>query len=183
MKFIKTKIPGVILIEPTVHGDSRGFFVESYKKSVFAANGIPDEFVQDNHSKSGKGVLRGLHYQVKPAPMGKLVRAIRGEIFDVAVDVRKGSKTFGQWVAEVLSEENKKIVYLPSGVAHGFYTLSDVTEVVYKCTGEYSPKDERALIWNDPEIAIKWPLIEGKPPILSERDKKHPGLKDIEAYV
>ncbi len=178
MKFTKTKIDGIVIIEPNYFPDSRGFFMESYKKSEFAANGISEEFIQDNHSKSTKGVLRGLHYQLATHPMGKLVRCIHGEIFDVGVDLRKGSPTYGQWVGEVLSEENRKMLYIPSGFAHGFYTMSEIAEVMYKCTGEYSQANERALLWRAPEVGIKWPF-QGEP-ILSEKDKKHPTLKNVE---
>jgi dTDP-4-dehydrorhamnose 3,5-epimerase len=179
MKFTETKISGVMIIEPKVFGDPRGFFMESYKKSVFVADGITEDFIQDNHSRSAKGVLRGLHFQLKPYGMGKLVRAIRGEIFDVAVDVRRNSPTFGQWVSEFLSEENKKMLYLPSGIAHGFLSLSEITEIYYKCTAEYNAQSERGLIWSDPAVGISWPKI-GMAPILSERDKQNVLLKDLE---
>ncbi|MBU0686432.1 MAG: dTDP-4-dehydrorhamnose 3,5-epimerase [Candidatus Margulisbacteria bacterium] len=179
MKFSKTKIDGVIVIEPRVFGDHRGFFMETYKKSVFANNGIKEDFVQDNHSRSVKGVLRGLHYQLNTHPMGKLVRALVGEVFDVGVDLRKGSPTYGQWFGDLLSAENKKMIYFPPGIAHGFCTVSEVAEVFYKCTGEYNKESERALIWNDPEVGIKWPIKDDLI-ILSDKDKINPGLKNVE---
>ncbi|WP_461832272.1 dTDP-4-dehydrorhamnose 3,5-epimerase [Aquifex sp.] len=175
--FKKLEIPDVILIEPKVFGDERGFFMETYKSSEFKANGIKYEFVQDNHSRSQKGVLRGLHYQLKPMEQGKLVRCIRGRIWDVAVDIRKGSPWFGKWVAVELSEENKLMLWIPPGFAHGFVALEDGTEVIYKVTKEYSPELDRGIIWNDPDIGIKWPI---KNPILSKKDSSLPKLKDAE---
>ncbi|MCX5751883.1 MAG: dTDP-4-dehydrorhamnose 3,5-epimerase [Candidatus Saganbacteria bacterium] len=180
MKFNKTKIPAVIIVEPNCFPDQRGFFMESYKYSEFAASGIPERFVQDNYSRSTKGTLRGMHYQLNPNAQGKLVRVTVGEIFDVGVDLRKGSPTYGKYVAEVLSAENRKMAYIPPGFAHGFYTLSDVAEVEYKCTAEYFKKDERALAWDAPEVGIAWPLKPGEKPILSEKDLKHPSLKNVE---
>jgi dTDP-4-dehydrorhamnose 3,5-epimerase len=179
MKFSKTKIDGVILIELNVFSDQRGFFMEAYKKSIFAQNGLPMEFTQDNCSRSVKGVLRGLHFQLKPHPMGKLVRCLRGEIFDVGVDMRRGSPTFGKWIGEILSEENKKMFYFPPSFAHGFYTLSDVAEVLYKCSGEYNKESERGLLWNDPDVGIKWPIKDNLV-IISEKDQKNFSFKDIE---
>ncbi|MCQ6254061.1 dTDP-4-dehydrorhamnose 3,5-epimerase [Methanocaldococcus sp.] len=176
-KFRRLEIPEVILIEPIVFEDERGFFMETYKYSEFSKFGIKEIFVQDNHSKSKKGVLRGLHYQKNPNAQGKLVRCIRGEIFDVAVDIRKGSPTFGKWVGVILSEENKKMLYIPKGFAHGFCVLSEEAEVIYKCTAEYSPEDDRGIIWNDKDIGIDWPI---KNPILSEKDKKHPPLREAD---
>lgn len=182
-KFSKVNIEGILLIEPRAFFDPRGFFMESYNERNFEENGFKEEFVQDNLSKSQKGVLRGLHYQIHPSPMGKLVSCVSGKIFDVGVDVRRGSKTFGTWFGDILSEENKKMIYFPPGIAHGFLALEDNTFVAYKCTGLYSAEDERALVWNDPEIGIKWPLEElGGEPILSDRDKAHPRLKDAEIY-
>ncbi len=175
--FKRLEIPDVILIEPKVFEDNRGFFMETYKYSEFKKSGIHYEFVQDNHSKSKKGVLRGLHYQLKPMEQGKLVRCIKGRILDVAVDIRKGSPWYGKWVAVELSEENKLILWIPPGFAHGFIALEDDTEVVYKVTKEYSPEFERGIIWNDPYIGIKWPI---ENPILSEKDKNLPLLKDAE---
>ena len=180
-EFIKTEIPDVILIKPKVFQDERGFFLETYKKSDFEKAGIKAEFVQDNHSKSVKGVLRGLHFQKKPFAQGKLVRCIKGRIFDVAVDIRKGSPTFGEWVGYELSEENKHILWIPEGFAHGFLTLSDEAEVIYKVSGgEYSPEHDAGIIWNDPDIDIKWPLDQVDEIILSEKDKKLPFLREID---
>lgn len=166
MKFINTKLPGVIVIEPDVHRDPRGFFLETYHRKKYAEGGIPGPFVQDNHSKSTRGILRGLHAQVA-RPQGKLIRVLQGEVFDVAVDIRKGSPTFAQWVGQTLSSDNFKQIYVPPGFAHGFAVISDSAEVEYKCTELYDPSDELRLIWNDPQINIQWPI---KDPILSEKD-------------
>ncbi len=176
-EFKRLEIPGVILITPKVFSDERGFFMESYKESEFKANGINFEFKQDNHSKSSKNVLRGLHYQLEPYAQGKLVRVITGKIFDVAVDIRKGSPTFGKWVSAELSEDNKKMLWIPPGFAHGFLSLEDNTNVLYKSTNEYNKESERGISWNDPEIGIKWPINN---PLLSDKDKKHPILKDAD---
>ncbi len=179
--FSKTDIPSVLVIEAKAFHDSRGFFRETYNKKQFEENGFKEKFVQDNHSQSSKGVLRGLHYQIKPSPMGKLVSCLKGKIFDVGVDIRKGSPTFGKWYGEILSGDNMKMIYFPPGFAHGFLCLADDSHVYYKCTGMYSPENERAMIWNDPEVGIKWPLDEvGGKVILSEKDQKHPLLKQIE---
>ncbi len=175
--FKRLEIPDIILIEPKIFKDARGFFMETYKYSEFRKNGIEYEFVQDNHSKSKKGVLRGLHYQLKPMEQGKLVRCIRGRIWDVAVDIRKGSPWYKKWVAIELSEENKLMLWVPPGFAHGFVALEDNTEVVYKVTKEYAPELDRGIIWNDPDIGIEWPI---ENPILSEKDSKLPRLKDAE---
>lgn len=162
-------IPDVILLEPKVFGDDRGFFFESYNRAAFKeATGLDPDFVQDNHSRSVKGVLRGLHYQLPPKAQGKLVRVVAGEVFDVAVDIRKGSPTFGKWVAEVLSAQNKRQMWIPPGFAHGFLTLSETAEFLYKTTDYYSPEHERCIRWNDPEIGVQWP-IEGSP-TLSDKD-------------
>ena len=178
-EFVKTDIPEIILIKPKVFGDKRGFFMETYKKSDFDKVGIDTDFVQDNHSKSVKGVLRGLHYQKEPFAQGKLVRCIKGRIFDVAVDIRKGSPTFGKWVGYELSEENKLMLWIPKGFAHGFLTLSDEAEVIYKVSGgEYSPKHDAGIIWNDPDIGIEWPIENIKGILLSDKDKNLPRLKD-----
>jgi dTDP-4-dehydrorhamnose 3,5-epimerase len=174
-EFKKLDIPEVVLITPKSFQDVRGFFLESYKKSEFCANGIAAEFKQDNHSKSSKNVLRGLHYQLDPYAQGKIVRVITGKVFDVAVDIRDGSPTFGKWVSAELSEENKQMLWIPTGFAHGFLTLEDNTNVLYKATDEYNKESEGGIIWNDPEIEIKWPTDK---PILSEKDLKHPLLKD-----
>lgn len=176
-EFVNTAIPAVVLIKPKVFRDERGFFVETYKHSDFLKSGIPEHFVQDNHSKSAQGVLRGLHYQKNPMAQGKLVRCTRGIIFDVAVDIRRGSPTFAGWVGVELSEDSGDMVYVPPGFAHGFIVLSDTAEIMYKCTEEYSSVNERGIIWNDPEIGIRWP---GIIPILSEKDAKLPLLKDAE---
>jgi len=167
-KFEKLAIPGVILIKPKVFADKRGLFMETYKYPDFADFGIKDRFVQDNYSKSAKkGVLRGLHYQIDPFAQAKLVRTIRGEIFDVAVDIRVGSPAYGKWTGVCLSSENKKILYIPRGFAHGFCVLSDLAEVMYKCSNIYSSECERGIIWNDPLLKIDWPV---KKPILSAKD-------------
>jgi dTDP-4-dehydrorhamnose 3,5-epimerase len=174
-KFKRLKIPEVILIEPGIFKDGRGFFIETYKYSDFARAGIKEYFVQDNYSSSIKGVLRGLHFQKNPHAQGKIVQCIRGKVFDVAVDIRKGSPSFGHWVSVELSEDNNLMLYVPPAFAHGFVVLSEEAGVIYKCTGEYAPEDDRGVIWNDPAINIRWPI---KTPILSEKDKRHPALKD-----
>lgn len=177
-EFKKLSIPDVILVEPKVFNDERGFFLEGYKKSEFFANGIEVEFNQDNHSKSTKGVLRGLHYQLPPKAQAKLVRCIQGEIFDVAVDIRKNSPTFGKWVGEKLSAENKKMLFIPEGFAHGFVVLSETAELLYKASNEYSKEHDRGVLWNDKQISVDWGI--DFEPILSEKDKNQPLLKDIE---
>jgi dTDP-4-dehydrorhamnose 3,5-epimerase len=170
MKATPLKIPEVVLLEPEVFGDERGFFYESFNQQKFeSAIGYAVNFVQDNHSKSQKGVLRGLHYQLPPKAQGKLVRVIAGEVFDVAVDIRKNSPTFGQWVGEILSAENKRQLWIPAGFAHGFVTLSDTAEFLYKTTDYYAPKYEACIAWNDPEIGINWPITEM--PNLSFKDQ------------
>lgn len=167
-EFERLQIPDVILVKPKVFGDNRGFFMETYKKSEFIKNGITDEFVQDNHSKSGAKVLRGLHYQESPYGQAKLVRCPRGRIYDVAVDIRPNSKTFGKYVKVELSEENKFMLYIPDGFAHGFVVLSDGAELLYKTSGEYAPQADRGIIWNDNDINIDWNI--DFEPILSEKD-------------
>ncbi|EPF0144321.1 dTDP-4-dehydrorhamnose 3,5-epimerase [Enterobacter hormaechei] len=175
MNVIKTDIPDVLIFEPKVFGDDRGFFFESFSQKVFEeAVGRKVEFVQDNHSKSCKGVLRGLHYQLEPYAQGKLVRCVAGEVFDVAVDIRKSSPTFGKWVGVNLSAENKRQLWIPEGFAHGFYVLSESAEFVYKTTNFYVPNVESGIIWDDKSLAIKWPL-DGSP-IISEKDKNLPHL-------
>ena len=176
-RFIETELPGVVIIEPTVFGDNRGYFMETFQAEEFAAAGIKGPFVQDNQSKSTKGVLRGLHFQ-KEHTQGKLVRVVSGEVFDVAVDCRPNSPTFGKWAGVVLSAENKKQFYIPEGFAHGFLVLSEVAEFCYKCTDFYHPGDEGGLAWNDPEIGIKWPIPEGMKLIISEKDQKWGGFQD-----
>ncbi len=178
-EFLKTEIPEVVLVKPKVFKDDRGFFMETYKKSEFERAGITTNFVQDNHSKSTKYVLRGLHFQKEPFGQGKLVRCIRGKIFDVAVDIRKESPTFKRWVGFELTEENKQMLWIPRGFAHGFLTLSDEAEIIYKVSdNEYSPKSDAGIIWNDPEININWPI--DREPILSGKDKLLPKLVECE---
>lgn len=168
-------IEGLYIIEPKVFYDSRGYFMESYNKNDFYAEGLKMDFVQDNQSMSSKGVLRGLHFQ-KEHPQGKLVRVLRGEVFDVAVDIRKGSKTFGKWYGVILSAENKKQFYISEGFAHGFLVLSDEAEFAYKCTDFYRPDDEGGIIWNDSDIGIDWPINKDIELIISDKDKKWKGL-------
>ncbi|MCK5844497.1 MAG: dTDP-4-dehydrorhamnose 3,5-epimerase [Victivallales bacterium] len=177
MNIVKCEIEGPLIIEPDVFGDERGFFMETYNKSKYAKFGIDVEFVQDNHSRSAKGVLRGLHYQINPG-QEKLVRVLFGEVFDVVVDIRRKSPTFGRWFGVRLSAENKRQFYVPRGFAHGFCVLSEFADFAYKCGDYYSPKDERGIAWDDPDIRIDWPV---ERPILSERDKNHPKLKETGA--
>lgn len=176
MKVSKTSMEGILLIEPDLFGDSRGFFMESYSRKKYTEHGIDMEFVQDNHSKSVKNTLRGLHYQIKPG-QDKIVRVVSGEVFDVVVDMRYGSPTFGKWEGFVLSAANKRQLFVPIGFAHGFCVLSEEAEFLYKCSDYYSPVDERGIIWNDPDLNVKWPI---ENPILSERDKKNKFLKDMD---
>lgn len=176
-EFERQSIEDVILVKPKVFGDNRGFFMETYKKSDFIANGIDVEFTQDNHSKSTKGVLRGLHYQAKPYGQAKLVRCVKGRIYDVAVDIRKNSKTFGQYVKIELSEDNKNMLYIPAGFAHGFVALSDEVEIIYKTSGEYAPQADRGILWCDKEINIDWGI--DFEPILSDKDKYQSELSEI----
>lgn len=170
-----TGLPGVLLIEPRVFTDDRGFFMETHHYQKYADRGLDFTFVQDNHSHSRQGTLRGLHYQLKHA-QGKLIYVVKGEVFDVAVDIREGSPTFGKWVGARLSEENRKQIYVPEGFAHGFCVLSEWADVIYKCTDFYSPDDEYGINWADNEIGIEWPV---KDPVLSEKDSKNPILKDM----
>ena len=181
MKVTPTRIPDVLLIEPKVFGDDRGFFFESYNQKAFQeATGLNVSFVQDNHSKSAKNVLRGLHYQIEQ-PQGKLVRVTHGEVFDAAVDIRKGSKTYGQWVGLILSAENKKQLWIPPGFAHGFLTLSETAEFLYKTTDYYSPEHERCIVWNDDTLKIDW-LLAGGNPILSDKDARGATFASAEVY-
>lgn len=173
-------IEGLYTIEPAVFGDSRGYFMETYNQKDFAEAGLDMVFVQDNQSMSTKGVLRGLHFQ-REHTQGKLVRVLSGEVFDVAVDIRKGSKTFGQWYGVTLSAEKKNMFYIPEGFAHGFYVLSDTAEFTYKCTDFYDPASEGGLPWNDSAIGIAWPVPEGEEPLLSEKDKKYPAFDETVA--
>ena len=176
-EFIPLEITGLTLIKPQVFGDERGFFFETYKYADFSQAGLGENLVQDNYSRSVKGVLRGLHYQKDPKAQGKLVTCIKGRIFDVAIDIRRGSPNYGRWTGVELSEENRHLLYLPPGFAHGFQVMSDSADVMYKCTQEYSPADDRGIIWNDPDINIAWPL---QSPLLSEKDKKHPLFRDAD---
>ncbi|MGF1779074.1 dTDP-4-dehydrorhamnose 3,5-epimerase [Vibrio nomapromontoriensis] len=172
MKVIDTNISEVKIIEPQVFGDERGFFMETWQQKKFeelVTGGKPTPFVQDNHSKSSKGILRGLHYQTENT-QGKLVRVVSGEVFDVAVDIRKDSPTFGQWVGVYLSAENKRQLWVPEGFAHGFYVTSDEAEFVYKCTDYYNPSAEHSILWSDPEVGVEWPLVDG--PLLSHKDQQ-----------
>lgn len=171
----KTKLPGVVVLTPKVHGDERGFFMETFNQATFGNHGLPDEFVQDNHSRSSYGVLRGLHFQY-PQWQGKLVRVLNGEIFDVAVDVRADSPSFGQWVGVKLSAENKQQLYVPSGYAHGFCVVSEIADVVYKCTSLYKPDDDTGIRWDDPDVNIDWPV---ENPIVSEKDQAAGRLRDL----
>ncbi len=182
MKIIETNCKDVKIIEPAVFGDSRGFFMETFRESLFKEAVADVSFVQDNHSKSTLGVLRGLHYQIEKT-QGKLVRVISGEVFDVAVDIRKKTPDFGKWTGCVLSAENRRMLWIPCGFAHGFYVMSDEAEFVYKCTDYYAPEYERSILWNDPEIAIEWPLVNDEQPQLSQKDKAGDLLKNAEIFI
>ena len=182
MKFTPLAIPEVVLIEPKVFGDSRGFFLESFKQELFnQATGTKHDFIQDNHSRSSKGVLRGLHYQLNPHAQGKLVRVITGAVFDVAVDIRRSSPTFGRWVGAELTAENHHQLWIPPGFAHGFVVLSDTADFVYKTTAYYAPETDRGILWNDPDIGIEWPQLE-IPFSLSDKDQKQPAFKLAEVF-
>ncbi len=181
MNVIETAIPEVKLIEPKVFGDDRGFFLETWNKAVYAEHGLPTEFVQDNHSRSARGVLRGLHYQLNQ-PQGKLVRVVNGAVFDVAVDLRQSSPTFGKWVGYELSAANKRMLWIPEGFGHGFVALEDGTDFLYKCTAPYLPQWDRGVRWNDPAIGIEWP-IDGFEPLLSAKDQVTPLLKEAELFA
>ncbi len=176
--FTQTGIEGLVVIDVQAFGDSRGYFMETYNEEEFHRAGLCMRFVQTNESKSSKGVLRGLHFQ-KKFPQGKLVRCTQGEVFDVGVDLRPGSSTYGKWYGVTLTEENHREFYVPEGFAHGFYVLSDVAKFEYQVTNVYHPEDEGALFWNDPEIGISWPLLEGTEVLLSDKDRKNPLLKDL----
>lgn len=180
MRITPTSIPDVLLIEPEVYGDERGFFMETYRRSWFQEAGLDLDFVQDNHSRSARGILRGLHYQIR-RPQGKLVRVTQGEVFDVAVDLRRGSPSFGRWVGERLSGENRRMLWVPPGFAHGFYVLSESADFLYKCTDYYAPEHERCIRWDDPDLAIDWPLLAGRPPVVSAKDAR--GVRFVEAEV
>lgn len=181
MKFISTSVPDVIIIELNIYQDQRGFFMETYRADLFQQAGIDVNFVQDNHSGSKKGILRGLHYQIGQ-PQAKLVRVVSGEIFDVAVDLRRNSPTFGNWVGAVLSAENRRQMWIPIGFAHGFYVLSDWAEVLYKTSDYYAPEWERTLLWNDPTVNIQWPLIDGLAPLLSHKDASGKTLQEADLF-
>jgi dTDP-4-dehydrorhamnose 3,5-epimerase len=176
LKVVSTGLPGVILVEPKVFGDARGHFFESYHAARYAEAGMPSEFVQDNVSRSVKGTLRGLHFQ-DPHPQGKLVYCARGAVFDVAVDIRKGSATFGKWFGAELSEDNHRQMWVPPGFAHGFCVLTDTADFFYKCTDFYHPEHDRGVAWDDPDIGVVWPV---ESPILSEKDRKLPRLRDLQ---
>ena len=181
MNIIATALSGVLIIEPRVFGDERGYFMETWNAAAFAAAGLDLHFVQDNHSRSQKGVLRGLHFQ-NPAPQGKLVRVTSGAVFDVAVDLRAASPTFGQWVGVELSAANKRMLWVPEGFAHGFLTLEDDTDFLYKCTAPYAPQSEHTLMWNDPALGIDWPLA-GIDPIISDKDTRGLPLSDVPVFA
>jgi dTDP-4-dehydrorhamnose 3,5-epimerase len=176
-RFFPLEIPGIVLIEETRRGDARGFFAETFKESAFRDAGIPGPFVQDNHSRSSRGVLRGLHYQLPPRPQGKLVRIVTGEVFDVAVDLRKGSPTFGRWTGIHLSGENGRSLWVPPGFAHGYVVLSETADFTYKVTAEFDPALDRGVRWDDPAIGVEWPM---DAPVLSERDLRLPLLADAD---
>ena len=181
MEFKPTQFPVVILVKPAVFSDERGFFMETYRAENFAKAGIADNFVQDNHSGSVQGTLRGLHYQIRQ-PQGKLVQVVSGEIFDVAVDLRRSSQLFGKWVGEILSAENKRQLWIPVGFAHGFYVLSEWADVIYKVTDYYAPEWDRTLLWNDPDIGIDWPLIDGSALLISDKDADGLTLEEAETF-
>jgi len=181
MKFSSSSLPDVVIVEPRVFEDARGFFMETWEARKFSAGGISANFVQDNHSSSRQWVLRGLHYQIRQ-PQGKLVRVTQGEVFDVAVDLRRSSPTFGRWVGEYLSEANRKMMWVPPGFAHGFLVMSERVEFMYKCTDYYAPESERALLWSDPAIGIEWPLPGGVRPIISPKDEVANTLAQAECF-
>ncbi|MEE8117921.1 MAG: dTDP-4-dehydrorhamnose 3,5-epimerase [Gammaproteobacteria bacterium] len=182
MKFEKLSIPDVVLIKPNVFGDARGFFMETWEQKKFAAGGIDASFVQDNHSRSVQWTLRGLHYQIQQ-PQGKLVRVLQGKVFDVAVDIRKSSASFGKWVGAELNDENNFQMWVPEGFAHGFLVLSHTADVAYKCSDFYASQHERGIAWNDSEIGIEWPLAKGVSPLLSDKDRQAPALAEAEYFA
>lgn len=181
MKYTPLGVPDIVLIEPQVFGDERGFFMETWREDEFKTSVADISFVQDNHSKSSQGVLRGLHYQIMQ-PQGKLVRVLSGTVFDVAVDIRKNSPSFGKWTGATLSSDNKAMLWVPPGFAHGFYVISKEAEFVYKCTDYYAPEHELSIKWNDPDLAIDWPLIPGMQPLLSPKDEAGVFFKSAEIY-
>jgi len=178
MTITETKLPGLLIIDPKVFGDERGYFFESFNKKIFEEAGLELNFVQDNESRSTKGVLRGLHFQEPPYDQGKLVRVVRGAVLDVSVDIRKESSTYGQWAAFELSEQNKRMLWMPSGFAHGFVTLEDDTVFIYKCTNFYNRESESSIIWNDPDLNIEWDIDD---PLISEKDLQAPSFKDLKS--
>lgn len=183
MKATPTRIPDVMVVEPKVFGDARGFFYESFNQVAFnAATGTAFTFVQDNHSRSSQGVLRGLHYQLPPHAQGKLVRVVRGSVWDVAVDIRQGSPTFGQWVGQELTEDNHKQFWIPPGFAHGFVVLSESADFLYKTTNYYAPQSDRGIAWNDPDLDIAWPNL-GMDFVLSDKDRQQPALRQAEVFT
>jgi len=181
MEFVPTRLPGVVLITPKEFEDQRGFFMDTWHRKLFEQEGIDANFVQDSHSGSVAGTVRGLHYQIRQA-QGKLIRVVRGEAFDVAVDIRKSSPDFGKWTSEVLSAANRKMIWIPPGFAHGFFVLSKTAEFEYKCTDYYAPEHERTLLWDDPDIGIDWPLPGGEKPVLSDKDQAGLPLKEAQVY-
>ncbi len=181
MKLVDTQIADVKIIEPAVFGDERGYFMETWSSEKFKEQGLDIDFVQDNHSRSPQGILRGMHYQIDNT-QGKLVRVVTGKVFDVAVDIRKSSTTFGQWVGVELSDENHRMLWVPPGFAHGFYVMSEQADFLYKCTDIYAPQHERCIQWDDAEISIDWPLVDDKPPILSDKDKQGMTLSTAEVF-
>jgi dTDP-4-dehydrorhamnose 3,5-epimerase len=181
MKLVDTAIPDVKIIETQVFGDDRGFFMETFRASIMDELTGGKPFVQDNHSKSAQGTLRGLHYQMQQT-QGKLVRVVQGAVFDVAVDMRKNSPTFGKWVGEILSAENKKQLWVPEGFAHGFYVITESAEFVYKCTDYYAPEFDCSLKWNDPSVGIEWPLVDGKQPLVSEKDENGKSFTEADTF-
>lgn len=181
MEFVATRLPEVVLIKPKVFGDQRGFFLETWHEQKFAAAGITERFVQDNHSRSAQWTLRGLHYQIQQ-PQGKLVRVTRGAVFDVAVDMRRSSTRFGQWVGVELSETNRHLLWVPPGFAHGFMALTPDVDFIYKCTDFYAPQFERTVRWNDPRVGVEWPLPAGVAPLLAAKDAAAGGIDDVEAF-
>ena len=182
MKLIPTKLEGVVILEPRVFGDERGLFMERWNQKTFAELGLDLQFVQDNHSRSRQGILRGLHYQLQN-PQGKLVRVTQGRVYDVAVDIRKSSSTFGQWVGVELSADNHRMFWVPAGFAHGFYVMSESADFQYKCTHFYAPEHERCIRWNDPTLAIDWPLVNGEAPQLSAKDAVGSLLDNAEVFA
>ncbi len=185
MKLVDTQIPDVKIIEPAVFGDARGYFMETWNQQSFSeykAQGLDVQFIQDNHSRSPQGILRGLHYQIKH-PQGKLVRVVTGKVFDVAVDIRKNSATFGHWVGAELSDENHRMLWVPPGFAHGFYVMSEQADFLYKCTDVYAPEHERCISWDDSAIGIEWPLVDGQKPTLSGKDQQGLSLSEADIFT